>query len=737
MKFSSFLFGVFLMAASLLSCSVSHDQSVVFTGWKFHEGDGSGWAAPDFDDSGWADIKVPDNWDNQGYSDLDGYAWYRARVVIPSGLKNKQQVGLALDLGAIDDMDSTFLNGQFIGSRYGWNLNREYFLDYDNPAIRWGKENVLAIKVFDRSGLGGIYSRQPEIRGVDKIEYVSFDKLAHPIKMKSKTLAEKDVVLKISEDMQLSGTLVVALIDNETGETSNEQTEKVVLGKEQPASIHFQAEIPEGKSYGITYKFTDDETGKSIEGHDGIPYILTPPAPQEPRINGAGVYAVRPGSPVIYRMPVTGDRPMKYAVNNLPKGLMFDRENGIISGKISKKGEYVVELKAENAKGSATRELKFVVGKQLALTPPMGWNSWNCWGLNVDEDKVRAAADAFINNGLADYGWTYVNIDDGWEAPERAGNGEIVTNSKFPDFKRLTDYVHSKGLKIGLYSSPGPTTCGGYLGSYQHEQQDAETWAKWGFDYIKYDWCGYSNIKPSPTLDDMKEPYLLMGDILKDMPRDIVYSLCQYGMGEVWKWGGETNGNLWRTTGDITDTWESMSGIGFSQFDKYPYAKPGNWNDPDMLVVGKLGWGNVRANRLTPDEQYTHISLWSLLASPLLIGCDLQQMDDFTKNLLCNSEVIAINQDPLGLQAQRVSNENDLQIFVKKLEDGSLAVGVFNLSDKIVKDFSLNWEVLQIEGRYDVRDVWRQKDLGRYDNQFTMNIPTHGAVLLKISSVSE
>ena len=733
MKFFSFLLLIFsceiLFAGSLPK---QEQHSIELKSWKFQKGNNPAWATPAFDDSGWASIPISTNWEKVGYPDYDGYAWYRTKVVIPSCLKNK--VGLAFCMGKIDDRDSTFLNGHLIGSTSQWDIDRVYYLSCTNPSIHWDAENIIAVKVLDTSGPGGMYEGQPVIRPATKIEFISFDNLSHPVEVANRTKVDKLIVLKIAATMAATGKLEITLKNNETGELSGIQTKNVRINKKRPFSYYFRGTIPEGISFGISYKFTEKESGKTIEGYEGIPYILTPQASKAPRINGTGVYAVRPGSPVIFRLPVTGIRPMTLSVKGLPDGLTFDEKQGVISGKIGQAGEYVVGLYAQNSEGSATKQLKFVVDNQLALTPPMGWNSWNCWGLSVNDRKVRASADAFINDGLADYGWTYINIDDGWEAPQRNGNGEIESNEKFPDMKALTAYVHGKGLKIGLYSSPGTTTCGGFLGSYQHEEQDAATWAKWGFDYIKYDWCSYGNIKPTPSLIELKEPYSLMGNILKRQSRDIVFSLCQYGMGDVWKWGGETNGNLWRTTGDITDTWESMSGIGFSQFDKCPYAKPGNWNDPDMLVVGKLGWGNVRPNRLTPDEQYTHISLWSLLSAPLLIGCDLQQMDDFTKNLLCNSEVIAINQDESGKQAQRVSDKDQVQIFAKTLEDGSLAVGLFNLSDQPKKGAVLSWTTLNVEGDYQVRDVWRQKDLGLHHDQMSTNIPAHGVVLLRLTS---
>jgi hypothetical protein len=364
----------------------------------------------------------------------------------------------------------------------------------------------------------------------------------------------------------------------------------------------------------------------------------------------------------------------------------------------------------------------------------MGWNSWNAWGLAVDNDKVKAAVDQFISTGLANHGYNYVNIDDGWEAPARAANGEIVTNQKFPDIKSTADYVHSKGLRFGIYSSPGPLTCGKYLGTYQHELQDAQTYAQWGVDYLKYDWCSYSEVCPDrKSLLELKKPYSLMSECLKKQPRDIVFSLCQYGMGDVWKWGGSVGGQLWRTTDDIVDTWESLRSIGFYQSIAASYSKPGNWNDPDILVVGWVGWGrNLHPTRLTANEQYTHISLWSLLSAPLLMGCDLTRVDDFTLNLLTNDEVIDIDQDPLGKSAVPVIQEALYQVWVKEMEDGSKAVGLFNLGMNEQK-ISIDWSKLGVSGKQVVRDVWRQKNIGTFDKSFVTNVLPHGVTLVKIT----
>jgi alpha-galactosidase len=460
--------------------------------------------------------------------------------------------------------------------------------------------------------------------------------------------------------------------------------------------------------------------------------VLTPKQSPKPRINGARVFGVRPGSPFLFTVPATGERPMTISAKNLPAGLQLDPQSGIITGSLTEKGTYVVTLRAQNAKGTAERALKIVCGDTIALTPPMGWNSWNCFACDVTEANVRAAADAMVASGLINHGWTYINIDDCWEAG-RDADGMVLSNQKFPDMKALTDYVHSKGLKIGLYSSPGPKTCAGHEGSYKHEELDARRYGEWGFDYLKYDWCSYGGIVPNPDHDGLMKPYQIMRAALDKAPRDILFSLCQYGMGNVWEWGAQVGGNCWRTTGDISDTWSSMSGLGFGQAGHEKFAGPGHWNDPDMLVVGYVGWSaKVRPTRLTPNEQYTHISLWCLLCSPLLIGCDMTKLDDFTLNLLTNDEVLDVSQDPLGHQAARIVKDGSLEIWAKDLEDGSKAVGLFNRGEDTAKA-TLKWSDLGVSGQQSVRDLWRQQNLGKFPDQFQTEVSRHGVVLVKVT----
>ncbi len=453
-------------------------------------------------------------------------------------------------------------------------------------------------------------------------------------------------------------------------------------------------------------------------------------------IHGPRIAGTTPGKPFVFLVAATGKQPLSFEAANLPAGLKLDGATGVITGSLEKAGEYIVNLKVRDAAGAtAQRGLRIVGGTaKLALTPPMGWNSWNVWGTSVSDEKVRDAADAMMASGLAAHGYQFVNIDDAWEK-DRDANGEITTNEKFPDMKALGDYVHSLGLRLGIYSSPGPFTCARYEGSYLHEQQDADTFAEWGIDYLKYDWCGYRTIaKSHDDLDELMKPYFVMRDALLKCRRDIVYSLCQYGMGDVWEWGEKVGGNLWRTTGDITDTWVSMSSIGFRQNGHEVYAGPGHWNDPDMLVVGKVGWGpSLRDTRLSENEQITHITLWSMLASPLLIGCDMTRMDRFTVDVLTNDEVLDVNQDPAGKQGRRIKTGGGLEIWARPLWDGTQAVALFNKSVNTA-DVTVDWADLGLSGAQRVRDLWRKKDLGSFEKSFTAEVPVHGAVIVKVGT---
>ncbi len=356
----------------------------------------------------------------------------------------------------------------------------------------------------------------------------------------------------------------------------------------------------------------------------------------------------------------------------------------------------------------------------LAKTPPMGWNSWNAFESHIDDKTVREMVDEMVQNGMRDAGYDYVNIDDTWEGV-RDAQGNLAANKKFPDMKALADYVHSKGMKFGIYSSPGPRTCAEYPGSYGHEEQDAKTYAAWGVDFLKYDWCGARMIYKDA---DLQAVYQAMGDALLKSGRPIVYSLCEYGNDHVEQWGEKAGANLWRTTGDIRDSWTSMISNITKQIPTAPFAGPGNWNDPDMLEIGN--------GHMTNDEYRTHMSLWALTAAPLLAGNDIRTMTAATKEILLNRELIAVDQDALGKQASPVEKGN-LAMWIKPLADGSVAVGVVNMGATEttarvkVSDLGLG---IQVKA---ARDLWKHADVVFQDGVYAQNLPSHATLMLRVS----
>ena len=462
------------------------------------------------------------------------------------------------------------------------------------------------------------------------------------------------------------------------------------------------------------------------------PRLVMLPPDTRPAIHGPRVVGATPGRPFLFLIPATGQGPLHYAAQNLPAGLTLDPKTGIITGTLQKAGAQTVTLTVRGPMGTATRGLSIVGGvHRLALTPPMGWNSWDAFTRDIDDKKTRASADAFVSTGLAAHGYQYVNIDDTWEAG-RDAQGRIQTNSKFPDVKALCDYIHDKGLKFGIYSSPGPKTCGGYEASYQHEDQDAQSYSDWGVDYLKYDWCSYDDVvKKDHSLPNLKRPYAVMRASLDKVNRDMVFSYCQYGMGDVWTWGAALGGNLWRTNGDLQDDWGDLHGTFESENGHEKYAGPGHWNDPDMLSVGYFNWGPIHPTHLTPNEQITQFSIWSLIAAPLLIGGDVTRLDPFTLALLSNDEAIDVDQDPLGHAAGRVAQVGNTEVWARPLLDGTHAVGLVNV-DSDTATVTVHWSDLGITGPQTVRDLWLHKNVGTYNGSYSVEVPSHGCVLLKI-----
>jgi len=484
-------------------------------------------------------------------------------------------------------------------------------------------------------------------------------------------------------------------------------------------------------------------------GQDQDKEIRTPAPSASPRINGAGIYGAHPGHTFLYRIPATGARPMKFSAKGLPKGLTLNSDTGIISGSVKSSGKYSVELHASNAQGKTERQFRIVIGERLALTPPMGWSTWYMAYTDISQKMVLAQAEAMISSGLADHGYSYVNIDDGWNRkadskdpsigpPTRDSEGNLRTNVNFPDLNAMTDELHRKGLKSGIYISPGPRTCAGFEGSYQHEEQDARQFAAWGFDFLKYDLCSYDTLmKDRHNNDEAKKPYQLMGSILSKLDRDFVLNLCEYGWGDVSQWGRQVGGNFWRTTDDVGagldgSLWKSMDAYGFGEAGLEKYASPGGWNDPDNILLGKILWKDkLVPTPLTPNEQYTWMTLWSVLDAPLVFGGDMTQLDDFTLNILTNDEVIAVNQDVLGKQGVPVAKSGKLEVWIKPMADGSKAVGLFNRGDED-SEVTVKWTDLSLQGEHKVRDVWRQKDLGAFKEDFHLRVGTHGAELIRV-----
>ena len=502
-------------------------------------------------------------------------------------------------------------------------------------------------------------------------------------------------------------------------------------------------------------------------GNEAAP-ILTPPAPDTPRVNGPGVFGVRPGSPFLYLIPATGKPPLEYAADGLPVGLRLDARTGIITGTLSEAGEHKVTLRARNALGSSAKPFRIVVGDKITLTPPMGWNGWNSYAESITQDKVLTCARIMVDKGLTAHGWSYVNIDDTWEGVRGGPFNAIQPNSKFPDMGALAKAIHTLGLKFGLYSGPWVITYAGYIGcssdnadgtydwikSGDHTEffrmskddngahdkrkalrkfgrfsfvdKDVAQWAAWGVDYLKYDWHPID----VPHMEEMSRA-------LRKSGRDIVYSLSN-GASKDSAQAYQRSSNMWRTTGDIYDNWPKVKEIGFGNVQDFwaPYAGPGHWNDLDMLVVGNVSTGKpIHPTGLTPDEQYAHVSLWCLQSAPLILGCELTALDDFTLGLLTNDEVLAVDQDALGKQGVAVGKEGDKVAYVKPMEDGSLAVGLFNLGPAETT-VAIKWSDLRIDEskQMTVRDLWRQKDLGSFAGKFEANVASHGVVLVRIGA---
>ena len=461
----------------------------------------------------------------------------------------------------------------------------------------------------------------------------------------------------------------------------------------------------------------------------------------KPTINAASVLGGTPGRPFLYRIPATGKAPLMFSASGLPSGLTLDAKTGTLTGKMATAGEYPVTLAVSGPAGKVTRTVKFVCGTgKLALTPPMGWSAWNLYGETVTAEKVRLQTDWLIKSGLAMHGYQYVLLDDTWQGRRDTQTGELDSNRRMGDIKSLADYVHSKGLKLGIYSSPNEETCAGYAGSMDHEDQDAKTFAGWGVDYLKYDWCDQKSGRRASTPELLKGVFSKMRTALDKTDRDIVYAVTTYGLGTPWEWAAdkEVRANSWWTTAQIIETWEGVSRSGFGTASKTENAGPGHWNDPGWLLLGKVGSTSINPHftKLTPDEQKTQFTVWCMSAAPLILSNDLTQLDPnafypVTTALLTNDEVIAIDQDALGKPGAPIDGSYAGEIWGRPLADGTIAVALFN-KQGYKRQMAVTWEALKLSGPKSVRDLWLRKDLGEVSDHFSVEVPAHGVVLLKL-----
>lgn len=462
-----------------------------------------------------------------------------------------------------------------------------------------------------------------------------------------------------------------------------------------------------------------------------------------PVFQGASLIGYRPHTPISIYFPITGQRPIDIKVANLPDGWQLNQD-GSVSGMAGDAGSYSIYVLAENENGQTEQKYTIEVGDKLCLTPPLGWNSWNVFTKNINEKMIMEIADAMVSSGMRDLGYQYINLDDYWHAPMRDPSGAPLADpAKFPNgIKYLADYVHSKGLKLGIYSCAGKMTCGEQFGGYGYEEIDAKTYAAWGIDLVKYDYC-YAPWGKKAAI----ARYSTMGNALKNCGRSIVFSVCEWGLRKPWKWAESTHGSYWRTTPDIFDVWRfhliglnSVVSILKKTEKLEKYASPGAWNDMDMLLVGNYGKGKATSANgmfkgLTDTEYQSHMSLWAMLNSPLLASSDLRDMNDATKKTLMNPTLLSINQDKLGKPAHRIEKKKGIRVYLKPLEDGA-AIAIFNTKNK-KQDFDFTKKNnFDLNEKYTIIDVWNGNKYDSLKNtKFT--IAPHETIVLKLIRTNE
>jgi len=456
---------------------------------------------------------------------------------------------------------------------------------------------------------------------------------------------------------------------------------------------------------------------------------LTPSVAASPRINGPSVIGARPGRPVLWRVPVTGEAPVACTVSGLPEGLAFDPATRILSGSVSQRGEYALKVTAGNAKGKAVRTLSLKVGDAVGLTPSLGWCACGL-GEAVSADKVEAAAEALVRSGLADHGWCYVSVADLWQDKSRSADGTIRPNANFADVKGLADFLHARGLKLGLGSVTSLETARGGAGSWLHEEQDARTFAAWGCDAVTYRWVDPGRELGGSGLSRQMLPFLLMGRAVASCGRDMLFAVCQDGVNRVATWGRCVDATSWRVSGPVRPVWRQVTGAINRQCRFWHFSEPGRVNDAGPLFVGCSPMPN--APRLTPNELYTQVSVWSLLSSPLTLVCDVERLDPLSIGILTNDEVLEIGQDPLCAAGARVASKGRSDVWVKPLADGSFALGLVN-RDMKDSEVAADLVALGFEGSWKVRDCWRQADEGVVTGRYAKGVPGHATHLVRLT----
>lgn len=468
------------------------------------------------------------------------------------------------------------------------------------------------------------------------------------------------------------------------------------------------------------------------------PLLPTPPGPQ---INGARLVGASPGKPFLHLIATTGKAPFTFSARGLPAGLSLDAKTGIISGAIGAAGTYNVTLEAKNVLGIDSKPLRIECApNKMTLTPILAWNAWSVFGEYVTARDVAKQVDWMVESGLAARGWQYVIVDDTWQS-RRDPDGTMGSNRRFGSMKSLCDYVHSKGLKIGVLSAATPSTCNGYAGSAGFEEQDASLYARWGVDLVKYDWCPEDAKKGAAKRDEMVASYKKMRQALDKGPRDIALSMVTYGFGgPAPDLGRDAGAQMWRVSEGIIDNWESMSRVAFGQDDALARGGPGGWNDLGQLMVGRFTPRNAHFSNLSPDQQKLQVTAWAMAASPLIISCDLSQLDPsflfrLATPLLTNVEMLAITQDPLGKPA-RVLRAGEAQVWARPLADGRQAVALFNRGWGR-QPITVTWAELGLVGTPQVRDVWAGRDMGRVDKELRVDVEGRGAALFIVGEATK